>query len=274
MFKRVCTGGGAGDGWTLLRLSAVGGGGHDPADACRRQGHAEQPPSANAGRYWNWFVPGHQHRDAGEPSLIAGIIRQVTDRYGADTKQANVAGFSAGGAMAAVYPDLYAAAGVHSGLPYAAGDVASAFAAMKQGPSHAARPPVRPLPLIVFHGDRDATVADGDAAGLIDHALAAASPGRRPGTLPAAVTRGQVPGGHAYTRPCYQDPRARPWPSAGPSTRGAAMPGPVASRTAPTPIPAGRTPAPSSPASSTSTPPSRRPADRNRAGPDQNMRGG
>ena len=108
--------------------------------------------------------------------------------------------------MAAVYPDLYAAVGVHSGLPYAAaGDVASAFAAMKQGPSHAARPPARPLPLIVFHGDRDAIVADANAAGLIDQARAA-SPGRRPGTLPAAVTTGQVPGGHAYTRICYQDP--------------------------------------------------------------------
>ena len=173
--------------------------------------YPEQARSANAGRYWNWFVPGHQRRDAGEPSLIAGITGQVTDRYRADTTRVYVAGFSAGGAMAAVmaavYPDLYAAAGVHSGLAYAAaGDVASAFAAMRQGPPAAARPAARPLPLIVFHGDRDAIVAPANAAGLIGHVLAAASPDRHPGTVPAAVTGGQVPGGHAYTRTCYQDP--------------------------------------------------------------------
>ncbi len=173
--------------------------------------YPEQARSANAGRYWNWFVPGHQRRDAGEPSLIAGITGQVTDHYGVDAARVYVAGFSAGGAMAAVmaaaYPDLYAAVGVHSGLAYAAAnDVASAFAAMRHGPSHLARSPARSLPLIVFHGDRDATVAPANAASLIHHVLMAASPDRRPETLPTAVTGGQVPGGHAYSRTRYQDP--------------------------------------------------------------------
>ena len=177
--------------------------------------YPEQARSANAGRYWNWFVPGHQRRDAGEPSLIAGITGQVAEHYGVDAARVYVAGFSAGGAMAAVmaaaYPDLYAAVGVHSGLAYAAAnDVASAFAAMRHGPPHLARPPARPLPLIVFHGDRDATVAPANAASLIHHALMAASPDRRPETLRTAVTGGQVPGGHAYSRTRYQDPAGTP----------------------------------------------------------------
>jgi len=175
--------------------------------------YPEQPRSANPGRYWNWFDPSHQCRDVGEPSLIAGITAQVTGRYQADPARVYVAGFSAGGAMAAVmaaaYPDLYAAAGVHSGLAYAAAaDLPSALQAMRQGPPPPARlpAPTRPVPLIVFHGDHDATVAPANAAGLIGHVLAAASPDRHPGTQPATVDGGQVPGGHAYTRTCYQDP--------------------------------------------------------------------
>jgi poly(hydroxyalkanoate) depolymerase family esterase len=169
--------------------------------------YPEQPSSANPGRFWNWFAPGHQLRDAGEPSLIAGITREVMDRHPVAATQVYVAGFSAGGAMAAVmaavYPDLYAAVGVHSGVAYGvAQDAASALAAMKRGPSRPARSPSGAVPLIVFHGDRDSTVAHANAEGLIDQILAAGSPGDAPAPV-EATTGGQVPGGHAYTRTSY-----------------------------------------------------------------------
>jgi poly(hydroxyalkanoate) depolymerase family esterase len=162
--------------------------------------YPEQVAKANQRRCWNWFLPAHQRRDAGEPSLLAGITRQVMANHQVDPGRVFVAGLSAGGAMAAVlaatYPDLYAAAGIHSGLPRgAAHNVQSAYAAMRQGPPTGTEDSGPGIPLIVFQGGRDTTVAPANAAALL-------GPWTR--TATAEVTEGS-----GWTRRAYRDREGR-----------------------------------------------------------------
>jgi poly(hydroxyalkanoate) depolymerase family esterase len=166
-----------------------------------------QPSHANPAKCWNWFRPGDQRRDHGEPSLIAGITRQVMHDYSVDPRRVYVGGLSAGAAAAAVmgatYPDLYAAICVHSGLACGvADDLISAFAAMRHGGSCDGTSTVpgaqSPLPTIVFHGDRDTIVHPRNADHVITRSVTATN-------WQTKVCRGQVPGGHAYTCTVHTD---------------------------------------------------------------------
>ena len=166
-----------------------------------------QPTRANGQKCWNWFKAGDQQRDQGEPSLIAGIARQVVREFSADRRRVYVAGLSAGGAAAAImaetYPDVFAAAGVHSGLACgAARDLPSALAAMNGAGVAPVRGRGSPVPMIVFHGDGDRTVHPVNG----DRIIAQAEPSMRLNTV---VTHGEAPGGRTYTRTVRSDGAGR-----------------------------------------------------------------
>ncbi len=161
-----------------------------------------QAQSANGSKCWNWFNAVDQQRGQGEPSIIAGMTQDIIDSYHVDPAQVYIAGLSAGGAMAVImgtaYPELYAAVGIHSGLPYAAAtDLPSALAAMKGSGAPAAAARLQAMPIIVFHGDRDQTVHPRNG----DHIIAQTVPRQ----AAAEVEQGQARGGHAYTRTVHED---------------------------------------------------------------------
>ena len=185
--------------------------------------YPEQPQEANPSRCWNWFKHNHQQRGRGEPALLASLTQAVMRQHDMDARRIYVAGLSAGGAMAAIvaqaYPELFAAVGVHSGLPNgSASNVAEALMVMQSGkiqfitPAKAARAsaapkaplqPKIPIPTIVFHGDQDQTVHPRNGEQVIAAALAGAAGADPRGNFPPGsmrVEQGVSPQGRRYTR--------------------------------------------------------------------------
>ncbi|WP_252106683.1 MULTISPECIES: PHB depolymerase family esterase [unclassified Halomonas] len=163
-----------------------------------------QPASANTSKCWNWFKAQDQARDGGEPELLAGMTRQVLDAYHLDGSRVFVAGLSAGAAMATTlamtYPELFAAVGVHSGLPHGvAKSLPDALAAMQggQGATAVTKRQECRVPAIVFHGDRDTTVHPKNAERVV--AQYAAS------RLSATTEQGASGAGQRYTRRVHRD---------------------------------------------------------------------
>jgi poly(hydroxyalkanoate) depolymerase family esterase len=192
--------------------------------------YPEQASGANPSRCWNWFRAQDQLRDSGEPAIIAGIAQMVVADHPVDPARIFVAGLSAGAAMAVIlgetYPELFAAVGAHSGLPYAAAhDVPSALAAMKgRGilgrahlpgtPDDPRRPTRQAVPIIVFHGDRDRTVQQSNAEHIVQQASRAHAALTLGESLDAASlkirTETGTTGSRRFTRTVHSDVSGRP----------------------------------------------------------------
>lgn len=181
--------------------------------------YPQQSREANANDCWNWFMPEHQQRGNGEPALLASMTLAVVQQYGINPQHVFIAGMSAGGAMACVmanaYPELFAAVGVHSGLPIGTasnmdqaliamyrGDGASGATQTEPPPQQSAIASHHPTPIIVFHGDQDSTVHPSNGEQIVKAAL---------GDTPVQVQlqEGTSSNGRHYTRRIYSDTQDR-----------------------------------------------------------------
>lgn len=116
--------------------------------------YPEQTRDRNSMRAWNWFLPEHQRRGAGEPAAILALVDEMCARYPIDRNRVFVAGLSAGGAMAAILaevaPDIFTGAGIVAGVAlHSSHDMKSAFAAMHGEAT------VDDIANVLAHGARD-----------------------------------------------------------------------------------------------------------------------
>jgi poly(hydroxyalkanoate) depolymerase family esterase len=164
--------------------------------AAPRQTRGHQP-----GGCWRWYEAGHQARGRGEPAILAGIAARLlaeTSRWRIDPSRVYVAGISAGGAMAlilaATYPDVFSAVGVHSAPAYrSAGSGRDALAAMHgRGTVVVPLPGAGMAPLVVVQGTAD-PVVHGRSGGLVTDQWLAYDRARSPESRdPQRITRSRV----------------------------------------------------------------------------------
>lgn len=166
--------------------------------------YPQQSQSANLARCWNWHAPAHQSRGSGEPALIAALTRHAIALSRANSARIYVAGLSAGAGAAAVmgatYPDLFVAVGIHSGVAH--GQIralSTALSAMRgEGRARSVGKMRRPLPTIVFQGDRDRVVHPSNAAQFLSNLERS-----RPGPLVVKTVSGRSAKGRDFTRKVY-----------------------------------------------------------------------
>ncbi len=195
--------------------------------------YPDQPDSANGTKCWNWFLPEDQTRDAGEPSIIAQVVRDVQTTYGIRRDKTFVAGMSAGAAMTvimgAAYPDIFSAIGVSAGLEYRAGDSAATGVLAQQigGPDPNTQGQLafaemgaraHRMPTIVFHGTLDVTVQYANGPQIIqqyaqtnDYIDDGIDNNSVDNTADQTMTGvAPVASGKTYTRSIYRDAQNRP----------------------------------------------------------------
>jgi poly(hydroxyalkanoate) depolymerase family esterase len=170
--------------------------------------YPEQSLAANLLRCWNWYALHDRSNRDGDAAVIAAMTRQVMREHDIDATRVYVAGMSAGGGMATVlvrdYPELYAALGVHSGVPAGlAHDVYSALRLMSDGPlasegdgvSGAVDGIGADVASIVFHGDEDTIVHLSNGVAIHEGAA-----GQSPRVEAQQTTTQPSPGHRGFTR--------------------------------------------------------------------------
>lgn len=183
-----------------------------------------QSITANGLKCWAWYAPDNQQRDGGEPQLIVRALQQVERQFAVDERRVYVAGLSAGASMAAIlaacYPDVFAAAAVHSGtMVKSAESLTDAKRVMEKGE---APEPERlaneawscsgkqrlPIPIMIWQGQDDKVVNRANGDELVRqfvrlNALAEKGSIGSSALQPATQSQGKVPGGHAWALTRY-----------------------------------------------------------------------